>query len=90
MRSPATLQRRLVLIAATAMLLIGIGTARTAVAEDSVERCPSGETLVNLEPKTCPPNNKRPAIVVRRACCQKKNGTVHCKSFPHCPRTSPS
>ena len=90
MQSPANLLKQLVLTSAAATLMIGIATAGTALAEDAVERCPDHETLVSLDPKTCPANNKRPAVVVKRACCKKKNGTIHCKHFPHCPNKSPS
>lgn len=57
--------------------------------EPPVERCPAGQIRVRLEEKTCPANAKRPATIVRRACCQGKDAhgkpRVHCKHFPHCP-----
>jgi hypothetical protein len=65
----------------------------TAYAQSSqvpaVERCPAGKTT-ELEQKTCPPNAKRPTLIVKRACCTNFQGRRQCKSFPHCPRESPS
>jgi hypothetical protein len=84
---------KLPLAATGALLLLGI-TASTAFGQPAVERCPGNQTINRIETKTCPANNMRPAIVVRRACCERTNGNgdvkVHCKHFPKCPRTSPS
>ncbi len=53
-------------------------------------KCGASQTLVRIEDKECPPNPRRPAFIVQRACCMNKDGHVHCDHMPHCPRVSPS
>lgn len=68
-------------------------TARAVdvAADPSDATCPRGETPVRIDEKTCPALKRRPAIVVRRACCAHVgNGKVHCGNMPHCPTNSPS
>jgi hypothetical protein len=55
--------------------------------ESPKETCPPGQAT-EVESKTCPDGQ-----VVERACCTKtteKGTKTRCKSFPHCPRPSPS
>lgn len=52
--------------------------------------CGPRATLLRIEEKICPANDRRPAIVRQRACCQKADGKVRCGHMPHCPRNSPS
>ncbi|MCW5890540.1 MAG: hypothetical protein KIT14_08305 [bacterium] len=75
-----------VLGAAGVLLLAGAGTARAA-AEPG---CGPRATLLRIEEKLCPANDRRPAIVRQRACCLKPGGQVRCAHFQHCPRNSPS
>jgi hypothetical protein len=63
--------------------------AGPAGAQSVKETCP-GMQATQVESKTCPNG-----AVVKRACCTKPNPRgmgprTHCKSFPHCPRKSPS
>ena len=53
-------------------------------------RCPANHSMVKIDTKTCPSNKKRPALVVRRACCENPNHRVICKPYPPCPPNSPS
>jgi hypothetical protein len=83
--------------ALAAVLSAGLGLATAALAQDMSSpktSCPDGQTAM-IESKPCPATNMRPAVMVQRACCTKvteKNpeGKTRCKSFPHCPRQSPS
>jgi hypothetical protein len=85
--------RRAVAVALLAGVTV-LAAPHWAQAAPAVEQCPGNQTLVSLDEKVCPPNAKRPAVVVRRACCEKQdnkgNPKVHCKHFPHCPNKSPS
>jgi hypothetical protein len=64
--------------------------AGAAGAQSPKATCPPRQET-NVESKTCPNG-----AVVERACCTKTNPPfekgpkTHCKSFPHCPRKSPS
>jgi hypothetical protein len=78
------------------LMLGGLLVASAALADDGDESrkitCADGQGTM-VESKTCPPTNRRPAVVVQRACCTKtseKGSKTRCKSFPHCPRNSPS
>jgi hypothetical protein len=62
--------------------------AGAAGAQSVKERCHGTRQTAEVESKTCPNG-----AVVKRACCTKtteKGTKTHCKSFPHCPRMSPS
>jgi hypothetical protein len=54
------------------------------------QTCPPGKTLVDEDTKVCPANPRRHAIVLKRACCENRNGRVRCKPFDKCPKRSPS
>lgn len=71
-----------------ALLAATLAAPGAALAENLT--CTPRETLVRIDEKTCEPNGKRPLIVVKRACCANPQGRVHCDSFKHCPRESPS
>jgi hypothetical protein len=79
------------------VLSVGLGLTTAALADDGGSpktSCPDGQSTT-IESKSCPATNMRPAVTVQRACCTKlteKNpaGKTRCKSFPHCPRNSPS
>ena len=96
MRMSGSLLKRMTMAVTAATLLIGVATVGVVRADDddAGETCPGNQTLASLDSKTCPANNKRPAVVVRRACCakadRKGDPKVHCKHFPHCPNNSPS
>jgi hypothetical protein len=79
--------RRAFGLAAGLLLLAGAGAAQ-ATQQDP--KCAPRATLVRVEEKVCPANDRRPAIVRKRACCQKPSGQVRCEHFQHCPRNSPS
>ena len=91
MRAKRSLLTTLSMTAAAATLVVAVESAR---AQDAAERCPDGQTIASIETKTCPATSKRPALVVKRACCQKTDRKgdpkIHCKHFPHCPNNSPS
>ncbi len=57
---------------------------------DAAVTCPPSATLVRIEEKVCPANDRRPPIVRQRACCQNPQGRIRCDHFAHCPRSSPS
>ena len=87
-------------VAAALALCGGLAVARPALADDfdadadssPKTMCPPTQTTM-IESKTCPPTSGRPAVIVQRACCTKsseKGVKTRCKSFPHCPRNSPS
>jgi len=77
------------------LMAVGLAGASAARADDGESRkitCADGQATM-VESKNCPPTNSRPAVVVQRACCTKtseKGTKTRCKSFPHCPRNSPS
>lgn len=52
--------------------------------------CGENRSLVRIDTKTCPATKHRPALVLRRACCQNPHGKVMCKPFLPCPPRSPS
>ena len=73
------------------LLAIGLGVAPAASAgAGAPPTCGRGQTIAHLDTKTCPPTPHAPAVVVKRACCRNKSGAVHCRSFPQCPKRSPS
>jgi hypothetical protein len=74
--------------AAAIAALVASVTPSIAKADDT--DCGPRQTLVRIDQKVCPANDRRPAIVRERACCEKANGKVHCGHMPHCPRNSPS
>jgi len=83
--------------AVVAVLVAALAFATGARADDGEGTTPRTSCGPNqttmLEQKTCPPTNRRPAVVVQRACCTRmgeKGTKTRCKSFPHCPRNSPS
>jgi hypothetical protein len=93
----STRRSRVWCAALAAVLSTGLGLATAAPAQDMESpktSCPDGQ-MTTLESKNCPATNMRPAVTVQRACCTKlteKNpgGKTRCKSFPQCPRNSPS
>jgi len=91
-----TIRSRISGVALACMMLASVVLASAARADDVDESrkitCADGQATM-VESKTCPPTNRRPAVVVQRACCTKtseKGTKTRCKSFPHCPRNSPS
>ena len=76
-----------------AALIVAGGVAWSAPAmakcADNV-KCGKNQTVVRTETKTCKANKQRPAIVVRRACCENKKGKIRCLPFKKCPKKSPS
>jgi hypothetical protein len=91
-----TIRSRISGVALACMMLASVVLASAALADDADESrkitCADGQATM-VESKTCPPTNRRPAVVVQRACCTKtseKGTKTRCKSFPHCPRNSPS
>jgi hypothetical protein len=74
--------------AAAVIGLLTVIAPTTARADDT--DCGPRATLVRIDQKVCPANDRRPAIIRERACCEKANGKVHCGHMPHCPRNSPS
>lgn len=73
-------------LGAAAGLLLLAGSAHAA----KEPTCGPRATLLRIEEKICPANDRRPAIVRQRACCLKPGGRVRCGHFQHCPRNSPS
>ncbi len=74
-------------IAAAGLVLLAGGASAQAAQEPT---CGPRATLLRIEEKICPANDRRPAIIQQRACCQKADGKVRCGHMPHCPRNSPS
>ncbi len=58
--------------------------------EARLSSCNDHQSLVRIDTKTCPATKRRPALVLRRACCQNPRGKVMCKPFHPCPPNSPS
>ena len=88
---------RVGLAIAAGALVVGMGLAVPRSAGATVrlddlraDRCGGRKTLVDLQQKICPATQRRPAVVVQRACCANAKGKVTCRRFPHCPRRSPS
>jgi hypothetical protein len=85
-----TMQGWLRQAAVASVLGVGLLWAGAAAAQSVKETCPPRQETA-VESKTCPNG-----AVVKRACCTKTNPPfergpkTHCKSFPHCPRKSPS
>lgn len=76
--------------AAAALMLdggLGGGTAEAAI---DTARCGPRQTLVRTDTRECKATKFRPAITIRRACCENAKGKVRCKPFKKCPRKSPS
>jgi len=78
------------------IMVASLASAPRVLADDEGESrkitC-ADDQATRVEDKVCPPTNRRPAVVVQRACCTKtseKGTKTRCKSFPHCPRNSPS
>ncbi len=77
-------------------VLLFSGPARVAFAgsfaqrEAKATRCPAGKDKAREDTKVCPANKRRPALVLRRACCRNARGRVACRSFGPCPARSPS
>jgi len=94
---PSMRRSRVRYAALATVIWAGLALATIALAQDSPRTsCPGGQ-MVTLESKNCPATIHRPAATVQRACCTKfttKNpepeGKTRCKSFPPCPRNSPS
>jgi len=99
---PSTKRSRVWCSALAAVMSAGLALTPVALADDEVspkESCPDGQIAV-IQTKECPETNQRSAVLVKRACCTKfteKNpqtptggGKTRCKSFPKCPRNSPS
>jgi hypothetical protein len=91
----ATIWRRPVLIAGLSLCLLGAVAGTAAAAgegwlkrEAKASKCKRGYTLVEIQHRICPANGRRKAIVVRRACCEKR-GKRTCKAFIKCPKISP-
>lgn len=78
--------RRAFGVGAALLLLSAAGAAQAA----QEPKCQPRATLLRIEEKICPANDRRPAIVRQRACCLKPGGKVRCGHFQHCPRNSPS
>lgn len=73
-----------------AAAIVGLLAALVPSSANAAADCGPRQTLVRIDQKVCPANDRRPAIVRERACCEKANGKVHCGHMPHCPRNSPS
>lgn len=73
-------------VAAIAGFLVAAAPSAANAAVD----CGPRQTLVRIDQKVCPANDRRPAIIRERACCERPNGKVRCGHMPHCPRNSPS
>ena len=94
---PSMRRSRVRYAALATVIWAGLALAANALAEEESSpktSCPGGQ-MTTLESKNCPATNLRPAVTVQRACCTKlteKNpgGKTRCKSFPQCPRNSPS
>lgn len=77
--------------AVTAVMGASLLWAGAAGAQPVKVTCPPGQDT-EVETKTCPSNGPEP-VIVQRACCTKtteKGTKTRCKSYPHCPRPSPS
>lgn len=75
--------------AAAGLAMWGLVAAAPAGAA-SEPRCGPRQTLARVDEKICPATSRRPAVVLKRACCERPNGKVRCKAFKKCPRRSPS
>jgi hypothetical protein len=75
--------------AATVGLGVSLALPLAAAAEPAVG-CPVGSTLVRVDARSCPSLPRQPALVVRRACCERRDGRISCGEFPACPTRSPS
>ena len=70
-------------------IALGMPAPASAACADNV-KCGKNQTVARVETKECKANKKRPAITIRRACCQDKKGKIKCKPFKKCPKKSPS
>ncbi len=73
-----------------AAAIAGFLAAVAPSAANAAADCGPRQTLVRIDQKVCPANDRRPAIIRERACCEKPSGKVRCGHMPHCPRNSPS
>ena len=93
----STIRSRILCLMLASLMSAGLALASAARADNGDESrkitCADDQDVTRIESKTCPPTDRRPAVVVQRACCTKtseKGSKTRCKSFPHCPRNSPS
>ena len=92
----STMRSRILRLMLAALVSAGLALASAARAqsdEGSRKITCADDQATMIESKNCPPTDRRPAVVVQRACCTKtseKGTKTRCKSFPHCPRNSPS
>lgn len=77
-------------------MVVALGLAPSSVAFAArkgglgAATCGRGQTLVRVDTKVCPALPRRPALTIKRACCENRSGKVHCRPFAHCPSRSPS
>jgi hypothetical protein len=74
------------------VLSLGLVVPQLAAAQKicKASRCKRNQQLVEINTKECKANRRRPAILVKRACCAKPNNKLVCRKFPKCPKKSPS
>ena len=78
-------------LAAAALLTCSGAVVGSAHAQEGAPlECPGKQQLVRIDEKICPPNPKRPAIVIKRRCCLNPGDKVVCLPFLPCPPRSPS
>jgi len=87
MRSRVSRMAKPLLSATAAVLLCGLALPAAAQPEG---RCGTGQTLIRVDEKVCPPRPHQPAVTVERACCENRGGQTLCHPFPRCPSNSPS
>lgn len=74
-----------------ARLLLGLTLALPwAARAESGGECPAGTIPVRVDARSCPSLPRQLATVVRRTCCERKDGRISCRQFPPCPMRSPS
>jgi len=56
--------------------------------EDKLD-CPGKQVVVRTDEKLCPDKPGRPAVLLKRVCCQS-NGATYCRPFHPCPPRSRS
>ena len=81
------------MVAAFAMVCLAVAAPEASAQQAGICKatlCPSSQTRVRIESKTCKATKKRPSIQLSRACCQKPSGKIKCKKYPKCPKNSPS
>lgn len=84
------LRTKVVGLLASTMLLGTLTAPAWAAFKPERTDCPGQPEVVRIDEKVCPPTPHRPAILLKRACCVNPAGKVHCRSFPQCPKRSPS